>query len=692
MTTIAERLDLLAAGLAPGQLGDLGRRLPSDVVAAVLALLTELPPPTAGRLLRLAVQRTVTLSSIDEEPTPGGSSHENAHENAPEREDSPEKGPDNSIGNGDVISDLVAQGLLRAVDDRAGAWRVAPLLHRSVVQQQRERDPRAARLVHDRLVEMLLAADPEHLDGDLLFHARLAGRWDVLAWMWKCLGIGLTRRHPDLVAWAYRALPPPVVRPQPALRLAELVAEAVSGDGQLYRNRRLLRVIAADIDTILAGLSLCADSEMVLESGTLAMIAMRDTGNVPAANQVVDLVEDELSRRSGAAHAQAWALFCLEAASSRLLAGRVVDVRHYAATAIAEATGVDGGAGPRSQAQGLLALADGMLGWTDRARRRLAEIRLPSPPGTDDDRNLLRATAAALPARLAAAHIAADELDLELLDEIVDSLDDPEDPTHLWPHIMVARCVRALLTGRPLQQIPELDRVAAFRRDWLTERALATRLLGRCRTELLLAGGQVQRTAAILRSTETLPAELRVPMARLHLHTEDFGAAHRFTAQVLADPTLTPRERGTFEIIHAAALLGLGRDDQVPTFLRENNAGSGFPPGHTFQLALLPAATRTRLLDLSPTEPTRQPIRERLLTLGGPAPVHESRLVQLTARESVVLRQLGTNRTLAQIAEQLSVSVNTVKKQSIAVYRKLGVTDRDSAVTRAGRLGLLDNR
>ena len=671
MRTVAERLDSLTAGLAREQLGDLGRRLPSDVVSVVLGLLTELPPTTAGWLLRLAVQRTVTLSSIDEELTPGSES---------DRE------------NGDVISELVAQGLLRAVDDRDGAWRVAPLLHRSVVQQQRENDPRAARRTHDRLVDILLAAEPEQLDGDLLFHARLAGRWDVLAWLWKRLGIGLTHRHPSLAAWAYRALPPPVLRRHPALRLAELVAEAAAGDGQLYRNQRLLRVIAADVDTILAGLSLCADSEMVLESGTLAMIAVRDAGDVPAANQVVDLVEDELSRRSGAAHAQAWALFCVEAALSRLLAGRVVDVRRYAATAIAEATGVDGGAGPRSQAQGLLALSDGVMGWTERARRRLSEIRSSAPPDTDGDRSLLHPTAATLAARIAAAHIAADDLDLELLGEIVDSLDDPEGPTHLWPHIMVARCVRALLTDKPLRQIPELDRVAAFRRGWLTERALATRLLGRCRTELLLAGGQVQRTAATLRSIEPLPAELRVPMARLHLHTEDFGAARRFTAQVLADPALTPRERGTFEIIYAAALLGLGRDDQVPLFLRENNAGNGFPPGHTFQLALLPAATRARLLELSPPELAPRPIRDRLLALGGPAPVHESRLVRLSAREAVVLRQLCTRATLAQIADQLSVSVNTVKKQSIAVYRKLGVTDRGSAVTRALQLGLLDNR
>ncbi|CAN5650825.1 LuxR C-terminal-related transcriptional regulator [soil metagenome] len=64
-------------------------------------------------------------------------------------------------------------------------------------------------------------------------------------------------------------------------------------------------------------------------------------------------------------------------------------------------------------------------------------------------------------------------------------------------------------------------------------------------------------------------------------------------------------------------------------------------------------------------------------------------LVQLTAAELRVLELLPTHLTLREIGDQLFVSRNTVKSQAIAVYRKLGVSTRSSAVQRARDLRLL---
>lgn len=61
----------------------------------------------------------------------------------------------------------------------------------------------------------------------------------------------------------------------------------------------------------------------------------------------------------------------------------------------------------------------------------------------------------------------------------------------------------------------------------------------------------------------------------------------------------------------------------------------------------------------------------------------------LSAAELRVLRELPTHRSLREIAESLFVSRNTVKTQSIAIYRKLGVSNRSGAVERARELGLL---
>jgi LuxR family maltose regulon positive regulatory protein len=61
----------------------------------------------------------------------------------------------------------------------------------------------------------------------------------------------------------------------------------------------------------------------------------------------------------------------------------------------------------------------------------------------------------------------------------------------------------------------------------------------------------------------------------------------------------------------------------------------------------------------------------------------------LTPAERRVLEQLPTHRTEEMIAQQLFVSLNTVKTHLRSLYRKLGVRSRADAVERARSLGLL---
>ena len=63
--------------------------------------------------------------------------------------------------------------------------------------------------------------------------------------------------------------------------------------------------------------------------------------------------------------------------------------------------------------------------------------------------------------------------------------------------------------------------------------------------------------------------------------------------------------------------------------------------------------------------------------------------VQLTARETVVLKALAGSETAAAAARQLAVSLNTVKAQSRSIYRKLGVGSLRDALNEAGRRGLI---
>jgi LuxR family transcriptional regulator, maltose regulon positive regulatory protein len=66
-------------------------------------------------------------------------------------------------------------------------------------------------------------------------------------------------------------------------------------------------------------------------------------------------------------------------------------------------------------------------------------------------------------------------------------------------------------------------------------------------------------------------------------------------------------------------------------------------------------------------------------------------MVSLTAREQAVLRLLPTLRSFEEIAEDLTVSANTVKTHVRAIYTKLGVTKRRDAVTVATERGLLES-
>lgn len=58
-------------------------------------------------------------------------------------------------------------------------------------------------------------------------------------------------------------------------------------------------------------------------------------------------------------------------------------------------------------------------------------------------------------------------------------------------------------------------------------------------------------------------------------------------------------------------------------------------------------------------------------------------LSSLTEREQEILRFLSTTRTQREIADELHVSMNTVKTHVSAVYRKLGVSNRSDAVKAA---------
>ena len=62
----------------------------------------------------------------------------------------------------------------------------------------------------------------------------------------------------------------------------------------------------------------------------------------------------------------------------------------------------------------------------------------------------------------------------------------------------------------------------------------------------------------------------------------------------------------------------------------------------------------------------------------------------LTAAELRLLPYLSTYLSFREIGERVGVSANTIKSQTMSIYRKLDVSSRGDAIARAAAVGLTD--
>jgi LuxR family maltose regulon positive regulatory protein len=185
-------------------------------------------------------------------------------------------------------------------------------------------------------------------------------------------------------------------------------------------------------------------------------------------------------------------------------------------------------------------------------------------------------------------------------------------------------------------------------------------------------------------------------VARLLLAQGGPVAALRLLERWQNEPHAQERTRSRLEMQMLSALAHFARDDQpqarqllIQTLTQAQRAN--YQRLFLDEGAPMAAALRAVLPHL--VEPPLQTYVRGLLSAfpqeQRPAPLPTSLIEPLSQQERRVLRLLAAGRSNPEIAQELVVSVNTVKTQVQSIFRKLNVSNRKEARNAAQHLGLL---
>jgi LuxR family transcriptional regulator, maltose regulon positive regulatory protein len=207
--------------------------------------------------------------------------------------------------------------------------------------------------------------------------------------------------------------------------------------------------------------------------------------------------------------------------------------------------------------------------------------------------------------------------------------------------------------------------------------------LARARASIRLALDDVEGAIAALpgvaSGADDLPPEDRLIAALVHLKRGQPERASQLVA-TLREDGIGPRLTVHALRVDASALAALGA---VPQAERVRHQAERI--GRT---AGLPTPVGTRWSLASSSEPARLVRSPSVADEGFGHRAEGCPPDGITPRELAVLRRLSS-ATNAEIADELYVSVNTVKTHLKSVYRKLGVASREAAVCQARQSGLL---
>lgn len=290
----------------------------------------------------------------------------------------------------------------------------------------------------------------------------------------------------------------------------------------------------------------------------------------------------------------------------------------------------------------------------------------------------------AIPKHLGAALVHLEDHRLDAAEKELEQVR-PHWPTvEMWPLVLYVWTLQQWHASGPVAALRTLEDSRAEKAGRPLGAAMRATLTA-LHSELLLAVGRPAEAARLIpsRTVRSYP-RLTVARARHLLMDGNYGRALALTATREHEHRTTPRDRLHLRLIASAARLRSG-DDVGATQSFEDAIDLASRTGLRSPFASMP---RPDFVSLATAVRGGEALHDHVQRYRRLFPEPEEQ-VSLTKRELVVLHELTSSDSIPVIARRLSVSADTVKSQSRAIYRKLAVPGRADAVVEARRRGIL---
>jgi LuxR family maltose regulon positive regulatory protein len=263
---------------------------------------------------------------------------------------------------------------------------------------------------------------------------------------------------------------------------------------------------------------------------------------------------------------------------------------------------------------------------------------------------------------------------------LISDLDSQLQGAEQWPYLLWVKGLARLATNETERGLDELTTAIPKnrRRD---ASGFALDLLNSLRADLMLATGARESARRVLRGRQSNSTPLILARVRLSLADDRAGDAKSLLSSILQGEEATPRQLAEALLLHA---IGESRLGYLENARRAVHRAFSLLETHglSLPLVMVPHGELLPLID----DPARRAMLEGLADPFGFA----LSPVALSDAERAVMTMLASTETVAVAAQRLYLSINTVKSHLRRIYRKLGVSSREAAVSAARQRGLLD--